>query len=304
MDQRLLRPRRLEQGVAAGRHLAQPHADGEHQVGVANARRQLRIDADADIAGIQRMAVVEAVLEAESAAHRQLPVLGEALQRGAGLGVPAAAAGDDDRPLGREQHAAQLAQPARRRPGQHRLHARQHRRRGRRRQHVLGQGQHHRAGPALQRGVEGARDVLGQAVGALHLAHPLGQPERAGAEHLPVVDLLEGLAVALVARDLADEQDHRRRILERGVQPDAGVGGAGPARDEADAGAAAELALRLGHEGGAAFLPAGDEADAVAVLVEAVEHREVAFAGDAEAGGDALGDQGFDEGVAGEAARV
>ena len=166
-------------------------------------------------------------------------------------------------------------------------------------QHVLGQHQHHRARPALQRGVEGACHVFGQAVGVLHLAHPLGHAQRAGAEHLAVVDLLEGLAVALVAGHLADEQDHRRRVLERGVQPDAGVGGAGPARDEADARAAAQLALRLGHEGGAALLPAGDEADVVAVLVEAVEHGQIAFAGHAEGGVHALGDQGFDQCVAG-----
>ena len=60
-----------------------------------------------------------------------------------------------------------------------------------------------------------------------------------------------------------------------------------------------ELALRLGHEGRAAFLAAADEADAVAVLVEAVEHGQEAFAGHAEGGVHALGDQGLDQGVAG-----
>jgi hypothetical protein len=35
--------------------------------------------------------------------------------------------------------------------------------------------------------------------------------------------------------------------------------------------------------------------------MEAVQHRQVAFARHAEAGGDALGDQGFDKGVAGKA---
>src|SRR5206468_11352285 len=99
-----------------------------------------------------------------------------------------------------------------------------------------------------------------------------------GAEHLAVVDLLKGLAVALVAGDLADEQDHRRAVLERGVQPDARVRRAGAARHEADARAAAQLALRLGHEGRAALLPTGDEADALAVPMEAVEHGQVALA--------------------------
>jgi hypothetical protein len=58
--------------------------------------------------------------------------------------------------------------------------------------------------------------------------HPLGHAQRAGAEHLAVVDLLEGLAVALVAGHLADEQHHRRAVLEGRVHADAGIGGAGP----------------------------------------------------------------------------
>ena len=44
--------------------------------------------------------------------------------RGAQLG---AAAGDHEGALRGQQHRAQIAQPARRRPGVHRLHARQHR---------------------------------------------------------------------------------------------------------------------------------------------------------------------------------
>ena len=133
----------------------------------------------------------------------------------------------------------------------------------------------------------------------LHLAHPFGKSQRAGAEHLAVVDLLEGLAVAGVARHLADEEDHRRAVLERRVQPDAGISGAGAAGDEADTRPARELALRLGHESGAALLSAGDEADLLAVLVEAIQHRQIAFAGHAEGGVHALGDQGFDQCVAG-----
>ena len=141
-------------------------------------------------------------------------------------------------------------------------------------------------------------DVLGQAVGVVHLADPLGHAQRAGAEHLAVVEFLERLAVALVAGHLADEQDHRRGVLEGGVHADAGIGRARPAGDEADARSAAQLALCFGHEGRAALLAAGDEADAVAVLVKAVEHGQVTLAGHAEAGVDALRDQGFDQHVA------
>jgi hypothetical protein len=83
------------------------------------------------------------------------------------------------------------------------------------------------------------------------------------------------------------------------VQPDARVGRARPARHEADARAAAQLALRLGHERRATLVAAGDETDALALRVEAVEHGEETFAGDAEGVGHALRDQRLDQRVAG-----
>jgi hypothetical protein len=61
--------------------------------------------------------------------------------------------------------------------------------------------------------------------------------------------------------------------------------------------------LRVGHERGAALLPAGDEADPVGVLVEAVEHGQKAFARHAEHGVDPLGHQGLHQGMAGDALR-
>ena len=79
-------------------------------------------------------------------------------------------------------------------------------------------------GRPAQRGREGARDVLRDAVGAVDLRDPF----RHRPEHAPVVDLLERLALLLVGSDLADEQDQRRRVLERGVHADGGVRRAGP----------------------------------------------------------------------------
>jgi hypothetical protein len=52
--------------------------------------------------------VIERVLEAEREANRQLPVLDEALQIGACVGRPAAAAGDDHRSLGAFEQLPQL----------------------------------------------------------------------------------------------------------------------------------------------------------------------------------------------------
>ena len=68
-------------------------------------------------------------------------------------------------------------------------------------------------------------------------------------------------ARACARADLADEHDHRRGILARDVDAGRGIGGARPARDEADAGAAGRLADRLGHHGGAALVPADGERD-------------------------------------------
>ena len=246
------------------------------------------------------MPVVENVLEAEGAADGNLPVLGETLEVAGRVGRPATAADDRERALGLDQQLAKLLQDVRIRIPPHRHDARQDRRGRGRGQHVLRQRQHHRPGTSLHRRAEGACHIFGQAVGRLHLAHPLRQAEGARAEHLAVVDLLESLAIALVGGHLAHQQDHRRRVLEGDMHADAGVGRARPARDEADARAAGQLAVGLGHEGGAAFVATGDEADAVAMLVEAVQRRQEALAGHPEHRVDALGDQGLHEGVAGE----
>ena len=116
-------------------------------------------------------------------------------------------------------------------------------------------------------------------------------PSVPGPNICAVVDFLERLAVALVARHLADEQDHRRRVLECRVHADRGVGRARAARHEAHARPAGELALRLGHVARAALVTAGDEADPVAMLVEAVEHGQEALARHAERRCRALLDQ-------------
>ena len=98
-----------------------------------------------------------------------------------------------------------------------------------------------------------------------------------GREESGEVDLLEALAVAVAARDVADEQDHRGRILEGDVDAAAGVGRAGTAGDEGDAGPAGHLAVGVGHVRDAALLPADDGVD-LGRVVQRVEHREEALA--------------------------
>ena len=65
------------------------------------------------------------------------------------------------------------------------------------------------------------------------------------------------------------------------MDPGAGVGRAGAAGDEGDAGAPGHLAVGIGHVGDPALLPADDGVD-VGRVVERVEHREEALAGNRE----------------------
>ncbi len=142
-------------------------------------------------------------------------------------------------------------------------------------EHVLGQREHDRTGTTGGGHVEGPRDELGDPVGAVDLRHPL----RHRAEHVAVVDLLERLAPHHLAADLADQEDQRRRVLERGVDAARGVRRPGAARHHADTRAAGELAVGVGHVGGADLVAAGDEADRG--VVEGVEHGQIALAGHA-----------------------
>ena len=66
------------------------------------------------------------------------------------------------------------------------------------------------------------------------------------------------------------------------MDTDRGIGGAGAARNETDAGAAGQFAIGVGHVGGAAFLTADYEFDLVLRFVKGIEHRQITFAGHAE----------------------
>ena len=150
--------------------------------------------------------------------------------------------------------------------------------------HVLGQRQHDRAGTPVHRGVEGMAHHLGDAARIADL----GRPFRGVAEHLLDVDLLEGLALARFAGDLADEEDERRRILKGGMDADHGVARAGPARHQADAGPPGHLAVGLGHVAGADLVARSNQADRVARVPQRVEHAKIALAGHAEGEIDAM----------------
>ena len=118
MDQRLLRHRACR-AACSRRSSSRPAARRRRAAGRRrlHALGELRVDADADIAGIVRMAVVEQVLAAEGAADRQVVGLGEArgCRRTASASQPPPPR-MHERPLGRGQQLAQLA-PSARAPG-------------------------------------------------------------------------------------------------------------------------------------------------------------------------------------------
>ena len=216
MHQGLARSRHLEQGVAATGHLAQARPDGDDQIAAANSLGKPRVDANADVARIQRVVVVKGVLKAKGVAHRQAPVVGKALQGLGGLHSPATTPGDHDRSLRLQEQFAQPAQCSRVAPGVHRRQARQrlgiqasHRVRlhglG---QHVFGQNQHHWPGAAIHGGGKGPRHVFGDALRIVDALHPFGHSLGARAKKTGIVDFLERLTVARVARHITDKQHH------------------------------------------------------------------------------------------------
>ena len=166
-------------------------------------------------------------------------------------------------------------------------------------QHVFRQRDHHRAGAAVAGGVEGARHEFGNARRIVDLGRPFGD----AAEHRAVIEFLERLALAHVAADLADEHDHRRGILARDVNAGRGIGGARPARDEADAGPAGRLADRFRHHRRGAFVPADGERD-IGMIVKGVERGQIAFARHAEDMAHAMDRQLIDEDFAAGAGAV
>ncbi len=277
MHQPLARPRRLEQRIAVGRDIAEPRAEGHDQICTAHAFGQPRIDAQAQMADVVRIAIVEHVLTAEGAGHRQIPRMHEARERGRILVAPVGAAGDHQRTLRGGQQPGQRGGIRGRRRGDHGPIRAGVAADGIAIEHILGQRQHHRPGTARGRDLEGARDQFGNARRVVDF----GDPFRHAAEHRRVIDFLEGLPAAVLAGDLPDEQDHRRRILRGNMDADAGMRGAGPARDKADAGAAGQLAVGLGHIGGRAFVLADDQVDR-GLIVQRVQHVEKALARHAE----------------------
>ncbi len=271
VDERLRRPGKAEQRVATGRDVPETATDGDEQIRLFDPARECGVHADRQVACVRIRRVVDVVLAAKRGRHRNLARLAERDDRSTRLRCPAALADDDERSLGRRQPLGEPAEIVVRRRRTRRVDGRSVggiRLLG---EHVLGQRQHDGAGAAAARLRKRASDVLRHPVRALHLGRPL----RHRPEHGRVVELLEGAAAEMRTRNLADEEDHRRRVLVCRVHGDGGVCRARPARDEADPRAARELPVRLGHVRRRRLVAARDEPDRR--VVERVEDREIAL---------------------------
>ena len=98
--------------------------------------------------------------------------------------------------------------------------------------------------------------------------------------------------------DLAEECDHRRAVLLRGVDADREVRGAHHPCPHAHGGSARDFRVRLGHEGRAALVPCRDHADA-RLVVQCVKHAHEALARYAERVIHTRGDERVDDGAPG-----
>ena len=141
---------------------------------------------------------------------------------------------------------------------------------------VLGQRQQDRSGSSAERLadrlVHDGRDL----VRGRRLGGPLGEP----AERRDLVDLLERLAPEVRALDLADEREHRARVLAGRVDPDREVRAADGPRREARRRSAGQLAVGLGHERRGALVAGRDDADPD--VAERIEQPEERLAGHGE----------------------
>ena len=97
---------------------------------------------------------------------------------------------------------------------------------------------------------------------------------------------------------MADQQDHRHAFLFGGMNADGCIAGAGSTGHHAHAGPPGQAGIGLGHIGGAPFLAADMEGEAVSRLANRVKHAEITLAGYAVSPIDAIGRQTVDNHLA------
>jgi len=111
-------------------------------------------------------------------------------------------------------------------------------------EHVSRERDHDRPGPACLRDADGLRDELRDAVRAVRRDGPLGDGPVEGSQ----VHFLKALPAEEVAVDLAEEDDHRCRVLVGGMHADGQVGRPDAAGRGDDGRAPGHLRVGLRHE--------------------------------------------------------
>ena len=272
MRDHLAGSRRVHQRIALRFNIAEPRAHQQQRIRIAHPRRKRRVHADIQIASKARVAVVHVILPPERRRNRNLRRGCKGGQRRRGLLRPMRPAHDHKGPFGTAQPRQQVIPNAR--VWRHICvpTAGEIRYVRRRAQHIFRQRQHHWPRTPGHRKAKRARDVFRQAGCVIALINTLGQR----AKHRFVINILKGLPIRLAIVDLADEQHHRRAVLPRHMHARAGVAGPRPARDKAYTRLAGQLALRLCHHRGPAFVAANDVLDAA--VIEPVKRGQKAFA--------------------------
>ena len=227
------------------------------------------------------MGRIEQLRPAMGRADRQHPFLGEPVEIGEdGLVVHRVgqqrAADQHQRPLGLRQHLGEAVEILGARPGDDARPRRVELGIGLRVENVLGQDHRDRAGGAAFGDMKGAGDRFRGLLRLVDLDDLLGHV----GQQARIILLLQREPAEILALDLADQHDHRRRVVIGGVQRDHRVRQPRPARHHRHPGAVAQPAVGHRHVAGAALVPADDDADRIA-LDQRAGQPDIALAGHA-----------------------
>ena len=292
-----LRLGQVEQRIALLGQLIGPPARDNHQIAGLKARHQLGIGAKAQIAGIVGVGGVEQMRPAKSGGDGNAEILRKCLDRIAGRLIPARPAQQQHGTLRLCQQGLQCFQLLAAGGNLRRFDINAIGGVGGHGQHIVRQRQHHGAGPSVHRFGKGAADMIGHGIWIVDLGSELGH----AAEHGFEIQFLKRAAAPVVRLHLSGKQDQGRGILLGDMDAARSIGGAGPARDETDAGAARRLAMGFGHHRRAAFVAADDDINAA--VLQRIQHRQIGFTRHAEDAGHALDAQLLDQNLRGGAAR-
>ncbi len=153
-------------------------------------------------------------------------------------------------------------------------------------EHVLGKGDERRTGPSLGGRPDGVLQRCGRGRRVVDLARPFGEP----ADGADEIDLLERLPAAQDPIHLAHQDEHRRRVRGRRVDPDGEVRGSDRTRGQAGGRTAGQLSVGLGRKRGGPLVAGGDDPNAD--RGHGIQHGQEALARDREGDPDARSPQG------------